>query len=131
MGGEFKPTSISLDALSVRQLAEIDDAFLSNDRSFFQGRSDQIRKIVGWFHGFIFSGRSLEEFVRAMQSISVVNAYQVSLSSAAKDGACASATPKPGPQRVSLPSVRSGQIAKFTAVGKALGTSFPLFARVA
>src|SRR6185437_3622180 len=82
MGGKFKTKSISTDALFERQIAEVDDAFSSNGRSFFHGCSDEIRTVFGWFHAFIFGGESLEQFTKAMQSISTVKSCQFPLPSA-------------------------------------------------
>jgi len=109
MGGKFKTKSISTDALFERQIAEVDDAFSSNGRSFFHGCSDEIRTVFGWFHAFIFGGESLEQFTKAMQSISTVKSCQFPLPSA---GAGAL---KIGPKRVdSLGDEQAERPARFS-----------------
>lgn len=88
MGITKRVTSVSLDCEAERQISEIQDAFAPT----FASRSHMLRFLIGIMHRIIFSGASLEEFVRLLQGLNVSNAYYIPKR---EDGAL-----KIGPKRV-------------------------------
>lgn len=92
MGITKRVTSVSLGCEAERQISEIQDAFAPT----FASRSHMLRFLIGIMHRIIFSGASLEEFVRLLQGLHASNScYEFPLPSQAGDGAL-----KFGPKRI-------------------------------